>query len=104
MRRTDLVRRAARWHALRPSVEGLHDLAELLLRADRAGALLGRVVHQLGAWSRYATPATATVNMVRDHNDRVARGSSSLPALRDKALGFQRCWSNRRSWAWLACR
>ena len=104
LRAGDMVRRAARWHAPRPSDEGLRELAELLLRAARDDALLGRVVHELGAWSRYVTPATATHNMVRDHNDRAARGGRRLPPLAGKALGFQRCWSHRASWAWLACR
>jgi hypothetical protein len=99
-----MVRRAAGWHAPRPSDEGLRDLADLLLRAARDEALLARVVHELGAWSRFATPATATCNMVRDHNDRAARGGRRLPPLVGKALGFQRGWSQRPPWAWLACR
>ena len=104
MTRTDMVRRAASWHAPRPSAEGFRDLAELLLRAARDEALLARVVHQLGLWSRYATPATATQNMVRDHNARVARGGPALPPLAGKALRFQHCSSHRELWAWLACR
>jgi hypothetical protein len=100
----DMVRRAARWHAPRPSDEGLRELAELLLRAARDEALLARVVHELGAWSRFATAATATNNMVRGHNDRAAGGGRRLPPLAGKALDFQRCWSHRAPWAWLACR
>ena len=99
-----MVRRAARWHAPRPSDEGLRDLADLLLRAARDEALLTRVVYELSAWSRFATPATATHNMVRDHNDRAARGGRPLPPLRGKAANFRRCCSSRETWAWLACR
>ncbi len=100
----DVVRRAARWHAPRPSDEGLRDLAELLLRAAHDAALLARIVHELGAWSRFATPATATSNMVRDHDRRAARGGGPPPPLAGKALGFRRGWSERAQWAWLACR
>ena len=100
----DVVRRAARWHAPRPSDEGLRDLAELLLSVTRDEALLARVVHELGVWSRFATPATATHNMVRDHNHRAARGGGPPPPLAGKSLGFQRGWSDRAPWAWLACR
>jgi hypothetical protein len=102
----DMVRRAARWHAPRHvSNEDLRDLAELLVRDPAGEPLLARVAHQLAAWSRFAAPSTAILNMVRDHDDRVARGkASSLPPLGRKALGFRRCWSNRTSWAWLACR
>ncbi len=103
-RTRDMVRRAARWHALRPSDEDLRDLAELLVRASRDEALLARVVHELGAWSRFATATTAMHNMVHDHNHRAAHGGRRLPSLEGKALGFQRGWSNRAAWAWLACR
>ena len=100
----DMVRRAARWHAPRPSDEGLRDLAELLVRAARDEALLVRVVHELGAWSRFVAPTTAVQNMVRDHNHSVAHGGPGLPRLTGKPLGFRRTWSSRASWAWLACR
>jgi hypothetical protein len=100
----DMVRRAAGWHAPRPSDEDLRDLAELIIRAAHNEALLGRVVHELGAWSRFATVATAANNMVRDHNHRAARGGRRLPPLAGKALGFQRGWSHRAPWAWLAYR
>jgi hypothetical protein len=111
MRRTDaapgegdMARRAARWHAPRPSDEGLRELAELMVRAARDEALLARVVHQLAAWCRHATPATATHNMVRDHEARMARGDHRLRPLAGKALDFHRGWSHRAPWAWLACR
>jgi hypothetical protein len=110
MRRTDessaagdMLRRAARWHAPRPTDEDLRDLAELLHRA-RDEALIARVAHQLGAWCRFATSATAVRNMVHDFQARAARGDYRLHPLPAKALGFHRCWSRREPWAWLACR
>lgn len=104
LRRGDMVRRAAGWHAPRPSDEDLRDLAELVIRAARDEAVLARIVHELGAWLRFATPATAADNMIRDHDERAARGGGSLPPLGPKALGFRRGWSHRAQWAWLACR
>ena len=111
MRRTDAasatgdtVRRAARWHAPHPSDEALRDLAELLLGAAGEEALLARLVHELGAWCRYATATTAAGNMVGDHSYRALRGGGRLPPLVGKALGFHRLWSHREPWAWLACR
>ena len=110
MRRTDAagalrdsVRRAAAWHAPRPADESLRDLADLLLNAI-ADDLLPRVVHRLGAWSRYATPATAANNLIADQVERGVRGGRALPPVGSKALAFQRSWSSRASWAWLACR
>ena len=100
----DMVRRAARWHAPRPSDEGLRDLAELLVRAARDEALLVRVVHELGAWSRFVAPTTAVQNMVRDNNHRAAHRGPDLPRRTGNKLGFRRTWSSRASWAWLACR
>ena len=111
MRRTDaepdagdMVRRAARWHAPLTSDEGLCDLADLMVRAAHDEALLAGVVHQLAAWCRHSTPATATQNMVRDHQARMARGDHRLRPILGKALDFQRVWSDRVLWAWLACR
>jgi hypothetical protein len=99
----DMLRRAAGWHAPRPADEDLRDLAELLLRA-RDEALIAHLAHQLAAWCRFATSATAAGNMVHDYQARAARGDYRLRVLPAKALGFHRCWSRREPWAWLACR
>jgi hypothetical protein len=104
MRTERIVRRAAGWRALRPSAEGLSELADLVLAVTRDDAELARVVHELAMWSRFAEVETATANMIADHTRRNASGIRCLPPLTGKKLGFHRCFRERAGWALLACR
>lgn len=98
-----MVRRAAGWHAQRPSAEDLRELAELLVEVV-PDAMLPAVVHELAHWCRFAAAATATTNLIRDHNRRRSRGGGPPAPLAGKARGFHQACSNRSVWAWLACR
>lgn len=109
MRRTEtaagtraMIRRAAAWHAPRPSDEGLRELAELL-RDTATDKVLPRAIRELAAGARFVTAETATNNMIGGLT-KTAVGAKRSPRLGLKALAFQRCWSDRASWEWLACR
>ena len=98
-----MVRRAAGWHAQRPSADDLRELAELLLEVA-PDPMLPAVVHELALWCRFAAAETATRNLIGDHGRRVSRGGGPAAPLAGKAQGFHRSCSSRSVWAWLACR
>jgi hypothetical protein len=98
-----MVRRAAGWHAQRPSAEDLRELAELLLEVAPDPALPA-VVHELALCCRFAAAETASRNLIGDHGRRTSRGGDAPAPLAGKAEGFHRSCSRRSVWAWLACR
>jgi hypothetical protein len=98
-----MVRRAAGWHAQRPSTEDLRELAEVLLEVV-PDAMLPAVVHELAIGCRFTGAETAYRNLIRDHNRRTSHEGGPPPPLAGKARGFHRSCSSRSVWAWLACR
>jgi hypothetical protein len=76
-----MVRRAAGWHAQRPSAEDLRELAELLLEVAPDPALPA-VVHELALCCRFAAAETASRNLIGDHGRRTSRGGDARTACR----------------------
>ena len=99
------ARRAAGWHASRPSRDDLRNLADLMLRVTfgRDGSLPD-LVHELAVACRHVSVEGAIEVMVRDHNRRAACGEPPLKPLAGKTAAFHRSYADRSMWEWLACR